>query len=718
MLIKKITIENFQSYYGEQSIAFSKGLNLVVGNGGKGKSKLFNAFYWVLFGKIYITDEGWSDTDGLPQSSHGAMHKYEFINKRALYEKREGGNVFTAVSLELEDDKGNLYTIVRSVTTSRTNTKEWDNEDAWHVQNNILKVDYENATGSVTKIGYQAEDIVRCLFPEEIRNYIWFQGESLESLINFRDPKTLKNAVSHISYYPYYEKLCSIIDKSYLKIERLERTRITSQNKQNNEVLALTSRMERLSVLIGEEDRKKKKLEHDIEVVKQGIADDDTKLQGLASYTQLVSDYNKVQQELRNIEAAINRNMDWLRTELPSRWILRGIGPMVEKADQLLHNYVQETFSTPTQKFIEDPGRKKLLEILHDGVCFVCGSKVEEGSEAHAHITNRLAEQEAFYKAQEEYLNNLEAAQKFTLMVGRIQDRPEKLKHYLQGIDSVYLEIDENLEAFYAKRARKKAEKEELDQEIEKIRKRYGVDPVTQANTASNITSSLNSSRTTLEQLERDLRICNNSIAQYTREKAEKAAKLEEMGVIGVDNKTIPETQWKNISYFLSDVCSRVKEDARLELLHKIQDRANQFYKKFTEHDNGYQGTVKINDDYSIEYDAGLNTSHNDRRKMSIINALLSLNQEAMGIYYPFISDAPTSSFDKETTHKYLLGVKDIFGQCIIMTKDVDIDDPMYKDLISQPNVSRVYLLESEKTCEEGKTPERHEVSTIVTFKN
>lgn len=471
-------------------------------------------------------------------------------------------------------------------------------------------------------------------------------------------------------------------------------------------------------MLIGEEERNKKKLEHDIEVVKQGIADDDTKLQGLASYTQLVSDYNKVQQDLRNIDAAINRNIDWMRAELPSRWIFRGIGSMVEKADQLLHDYVQETFSTPTQKFIEDPGRKKLLEILHDGVCFVCGSKVEEGSEAHAHITNRLAEQEAFYKAQEEYLNNLEAAQKFTLMVGRIQDRPEKLKHHLQGIDSVYLEIDENLEAFYAKRARKKAEKEELDQEIEKIRKRYGVDPVTQANTASNITSALTSSRSTLEKLERDLRICNNSITQYTREKAEKAAKLEEMGVVGVDNKTIPETQWKHISYFLSDVCSRVKENARVELLHKIQEKANLFYQKFTEHDNGYQGTVKINDDYSIEYDAGLNTSHNDRRKMSIINALLSLNQESMGIYYPFISDAPTSSFDKETTHKYLLGVKDIFGQCIIMTKDVDIDGPLYKDLISQPNVSRVYLLESEKTCEEGKTPERHEVSTIVTPKN
>ena len=37
----------------ETEVEFSNGLNLIIGNGGKGKSKLFNAFYWVLFGKIY-----------------------------------------------------------------------------------------------------------------------------------------------------------------------------------------------------------------------------------------------------------------------------------------------------------------------------------------------------------------------------------------------------------------------------------------------------------------------------------------------------------------------------------------------------------------------------------------------------------------------------------------------------------------------------------------
>lgn len=164
----------------------------------------------------------------------------------------------------------------------------------------------------------------------------------------------------------------------------------------------------------------------------------------------------------------------------------------------------------------------------------------------------------------------------------------------------------------------------------------------------------------------------------------------------------------------MEDICKRVQENARKQLLRKIEERANLFYKKFTEHDFGYKGNVKISDDYSIEFDAGLNTSHEDRKKMSIINALLSLNQDAMGIYYPFISDAPTSSFDIETSQKYLLGIKDIFQQSINMTKDVDIESDSYKDLVSKSGIGRVYLLDSNIFSSADQEPERHEVSTRI----
>lgn len=187
MTIKNITIENFQSYYESQTLEFSNGLNLIIGNGGKGKSKLFNAFYWVLFGKIYITGIGWCTTDNLPQSAKFAMQRYEFINKRALFKASVNEEVTASVQIELEDDKGVNYIIERSVGALRLENDDWDSDDAWQVRPNILKISFDSITGTRVLNDILAEDKINELFPDGIRNYIWFQGESLESLINFRN---------------------------------------------------------------------------------------------------------------------------------------------------------------------------------------------------------------------------------------------------------------------------------------------------------------------------------------------------------------------------------------------------------------------------------------------------------------------------------------------------------------------------------------------------
>ena len=116
MRITNLTINNFQSYYGLQSIDFGKGLNLIIGKGGKGKSKLFNAFYWVLFGKLYISEIGWRSTNGLPSNANFALKRHEFINKKALKETEANQSVTTSVSIEIIDDNGLVYEIERSVT--------------------------------------------------------------------------------------------------------------------------------------------------------------------------------------------------------------------------------------------------------------------------------------------------------------------------------------------------------------------------------------------------------------------------------------------------------------------------------------------------------------------------------------------------------------------------------------------------------------------------
>lgn len=715
MIIRNITIENFQSYYESQTIEFSKGLNLIIGNGGKGKSKLFNAFYWVLFGKIYITGIGWCTTDNLPQSAKFAMQRYEFINKRALFKAQINDKIRASVQIEIEDDKGNDYIIERSVSALRLEGEEWDSNDAWQVGGNMLKVSFDSTTGTKVLNDLLAEDKINELFPDGIRNYIWFQGESLESLINFRNKETLKAAVKHISYFPYYEKLSEIISKSKLKITGIESRKLKEVNKHNSSVKGLLSTIDNLNYKISREEENKKQFETHIETIKIALADGETKISGLASYSMLVKKYKDCENEINKLLSETTRIDEFQREKLPSLWVLRGIEPMIQQCKEIIEKHKEEEYTVPEKKYLDNPSRSKLEEILKDKKCFVCGTEFSEDDAPYHYITERLRLQEEYLKEMEEYTSNMQLSKQFNMFVGKIQDYPDSLLISLSKIDKQWKDSEDELERYMAQRRRKQDEKRKLDEQIEDIKKKHGVDPVTQAETAGIINSSIRASRSNLETLQRKLDVSKQTLSNYRSELRATERELEKLGAKDTTVAKVPETEWKHISTFLEDICKRVQENARKDLLHKIEERANLFYAKFTEHDNGYKGNVKIGEDYSIEFDAGLNTSHEDRKKMSIINALLSLNQEAMGTYYPFISDAPTSSFDLETTHKYLLGIKDIFGQSIVLTKDVDLESDKYLDLQNQSNVSRIYNLES-KIYSGDSNRGQHEVSTQITI--
>ena len=716
MKINSITINNFQSYYEEQTIEFGDGLNLVIGNGGKGKSKLFNAFYWVLFGKIYVTSEGWCTTDDLYLSSHKALHKFEYINKKALYDAKIDGKVDCYVQLDLTDDRGRNYIIERQASAIRQPVQEWDKPESWNVSPSSLKVTYDIATGTKSDNGIMAESIIADLFPEGIRGYIWFQGESLDSLIDFRKKQNLKDAVRHISYYPYYEKLTSIISKSKAKIESQESKKLKEANKQNSEIRSLLLKIDFLRGKIQTEEENKKKYENNIAQIEIALADDETKMQGLAGFSKLIKDYDDCEKEIIRINNQLTEIDNNQRSLLPSLWILRGIDKLVEQSKEIISSHVEVETAVPERKYIDEPSRAKLEEILNkDHQCFVCGSPVDD---AHPHavewIMNRLRMQEEYYKELDDYRNNLEFSKQFNMFVGKIQDYPDFVLRGLKGIDKQFQDTEEEMDKLIAKRRKYLEKKTELDKQIESVKQKYGVDPHREASTVPILTSNIKASRGNLDKQRKLMEACESAISDYTRQQENAERELKSKGGSSGTVTQVAETEWRHISTFLEDVCRIVQEKARKELLGKLEDRANQFYEKFTEHDMGYKGRVEIDEDYSITFDGGLNTSHEDRKKMSIINALLSLNQEAIGTYYPFISDAPTSSFDPSTTHKYLMGIKDIFGQSIIMTKDVEVGSDKYEDLYSQKNVSRIFQLDSQIYRSDLKEPEIWEVSTIV----
>ena len=716
MRINNITINNFQSYYGQQSVDFGKGLNLIIGKGGKGKSKLFNAFYWVLFGKLYISEIGWRSTDGLPNNANFALKRHEFINKKALKETEVGQYVNTSVSVEIIDDNGLVYEIERSVSAQRVAHENWDHEKAWTVDNNTLKISYESTTGTKVKTADLAADVISELFPEGIRGYIWFQGESLDDLINFRSHENLRDAVKHISYYPYYEKLSQIISAAKTKIGTLEAKHMREANKHNSTVRDLVGRIESAQRTIRTETEKKKQYEDEINAINLHLTESENKLSGLASFTQLVKEYGTCDTEIARINGKLNEVDTYQRRKLPELWILRGIEEMIRKSKEIIKQHVETEYTLPERKYLDNPSRSKLEEILRDKVCFVCGSPVDaEHQHAIDYILERMRMQEAYLQELEDYKTNLEFSKHFNMLIGKIADFPDSLLVSLSKIDGQFQDSENEIEKLQSQRKRLLEKKRSLDEKIEEAKKKHGVDPIQQAGTAQLLNSNMRGSRAELEKVKRRLNASEKIISDAKVELRTAERELEKIkGKGGVSITQVEETEWKNISTFLEDICTRVQEKARIELLHLIEKKANEFYFRFTEHDTGYKGRIDIDDNYTIRFDAGLNTSHEDRKKMSIINALLSLNQEALGTYYPFISDAPTSSFDPETTHKYLIGIKDIFEQTIIITKDVEIDSDNYNDIFNAANVSRIYNLESKLYCSDERDPEIFEVSTNI----
>jgi len=716
MLINNLTIHNFQSYYDNTSIDFSKGLNLIIGNGGKGKSKLFNAFYWVLFGDIYITDLGWCATNGLPYSAKMTMQKHEFINKKALYDCQVGKSVVCQVSLELEDDKHNFYTIERTVKATRQDASNWEKAPAWEVTPCMLKVTFDTPTGTRIVNDDMAEDKIRELFPTGIRGYIWFQGESLDSLINFRKPENLKDAVKHISYFPYYEKLTAIIASARTKIERQEAKHLKEINKQNSEAKKLLSDIEYLRNKIELEEQNKIKIEDHIEKIQVALAEDEGRVSGLAKFAELVTKYDKVELERKDILNELSNIDAEERKLLPSLWVLRDTDKLIQQCKEIIAAHVEEEYTAPEKKYLDNPGKAKLEEILYkDHRCFVCGSLVDDDHpETRDWILNRLKMQEDFHREMLEYRNNLEASKRFNMFVGRIQDYPDNLLLSIGAIDKQFQDLEDRIESLQVKLRNKQELQFKLNEQIEEIKRKNGVDPRREASQFTTFDRTVKASRANLEKEQRKLQNAELNIRDLKQQLHEKEKELKRSGAAAGIVTTVDETEWRQISTVLESICKSVQEKARKELLRSIEERANKFYDSFTRHDRGYKGKVEIGDDYSIQYDAGLNTSHEDRKKMSIINALLSLNQEALKTFYPFISDAPTSSFDPSTTHKYLIGIKDVFHQSIIMTKDVEIGSENYDDLLNQDKVSRIYQLSSLIHKDGDGEPEIYEVSTNV----
>lgn len=686
MLLKKLTIENFRSYYGKKEFVFGSKLNLILGTNGDGKSTLFEALNWVLTYKA-------TDIDKLPNIESLVSAKFF-----KLLPVNTPGPV--RVTLDVSTSIGQPRKLVREFYVEKR--EDGSMFASRHNHRALQKV------GNIWKERLLTDVLEReGVFPAKIKKFSILQGE--ERLNIFEDPTVLAELINMYSNVkdlaPYKDLAEYIIAKAHLAKERSKDKKETSTQSAKNllaEIDRLKKEVERVSVLLTEK--------------REVLRETDKKIQDIAGDYEIIKLIRSKKEEIHNLQLMIKSKENDLDLEYTTRlldelWILDGIAPFVnEYAEKMsgFENEIQGIREEHNRKIAEIYAQRKTLreakaklkadiesipgfmpelesmkQMLQEHRCKYCGTEAPEGSSAYNHIKKLL---ESYQSKLEESLEEIE---------DKIPDVPPlelggNVKLLAEGSRALLRSIettDYDARIFGAIRRNV-----EVQESIMKAHARIGqlndeiVQELSNSATGKDLMqyvddfSEISQWHHDHGQAEESVKTLSARLPEIRRELREKQEKYDKLGSSGKNRQFVDVYQ---IARLFGNSLDALEERTYNDFLVEISERANEYMRKITVDD--FRGVIKMEPSDDRKRKGSVDVLLRDNRDaiitnpnksllttkcISVILALADYNQEKQnGNGYPLILDAPTSSFDSGKDRTFYKSLSTLTSQCIIFTK-------------------------------------------------
>lgn len=690
MFIKSIKLKNFQSYFGDSNgIEFTEGLNIIAGSIASGKSKLFDAFYWVLNDKIYVTGKDWISTKNLGIS---------FVNDKAKYESTDINDIIeTSVEIVVKNNNEKRssrnidYTIKREFLIRRRELNDCFNSGNWNISPSTLTVEYVDPKTSNTEITHnqEAKDMIEKLFPSKISPYIWFQGEALDKLIDFDNKGTIRKAIDYISYVPLYKMMNNIISEVNKKITNRARkevgklsTDIRKYEELSREIELKNNTISNNKALIEEKTKTLAQREEQLEEV-------ETDLAALVEFPALNEEKREIENDIHNINETIERLDINERKKFSSLWMLYGTKHLFQSAaDRLIEfeDYRQSLINKEYELPEDVPGDVYINKMLKKEICLICDRPAEENSKPWNSIKAKLNR-----KLKPESLSNENEK-----INGEVLTFKTKLASLSRNYDSIKDEIlnhRKKLDDAYGERKIYQDKLQTVNDEIDKLYTKRGIDISEGAQTHRKKHGEYKTLNVDIRNLNRKIEGMKASIRDAEMNISKLEGDINKIQRTNKDVKVIEEEIAKYTKY-LSKHIANIEKKEYYKLVDQIESEANMSFGYITSVNNTIDGLIQIDRDtfrvLNIDREGreleNYNTGHYTLMKMCIINAIISLTNDYKDASYPFITDAPTSNLDDKATFAYLESISHTFNQSIVITKDIaedEIDDIKNKDYVS-----------------------------------
>jgi hypothetical protein len=692
MIIKRFIIQNFRSYYGEKVFEFQKGLNLILGANGDGKTTFYDALDFVLSD---TTDRG----NDVPLSS--------CVSAKMFHELGPGCAGIVRVSIEMLDNDNRDRMLERIIEVYK------DLDGAMVIQKHEHNA-YGAMAGGVRKKLLNARQLLQneALFPSIIKKYSLFKGE--RSLNIFDDKTTLHNLITMFSdikdlnpYKAFFKMADATSSNAVLAAQK--------KNRQNDV---------KATILLQERQKCEYRLsgyQKELEDLEESYSNTAAKLEAIEADLETIGLVSSIKEAIRSMQSEIERekkslNENYTYNLLDNLWILNGFSPVLEEFSDKMQSYSEKkeqlinlerskrikkkAEKEATAKAFEAikksltdlpwyiPDVKTMQSMLHQERCLVCGREAKEGSEAYNHIKEHLEEameqlgmtkktkQDNAEKVQPLFVNkNIESIHQMSIQLYQYGKNLNEITEEIENVNKKNQEIHERIQALHTKVDNKQ-------NEVARILAQSG---------SGNDIGELSNNWLDIKHWYKDkedasVRISRLIDTEIPKMKAEIKRITDDYkkvaGSAGAQEFIKINDFFKNMSSALVDAEER-SLDEFLETLCMV---ANNYLAMLNVDD--FTGIIRIYRDLrnaikvKLEDRSGRlienpNTSLNTTMHLSILFAISELCKGNYdGNEYPLILDAPTSSFDegKDKTFYEVMNNK-LSKQCIIVTKSY-----LYKD--------------------------------------
>jgi DNA sulfur modification protein DndD len=714
MIIKKIELDNFMCYAGKDNcIEFSEGINVIIGDNGYGKSKLYDAFYWVMYDQVFVPEK--------KEFQSTKTVKSKLISDKAKAEA-DGGRVTASVKITFHNvERDSMYILERRYSVSIESGNILENNDG---EFTIMEKELSYLNARMVTDEDKKKSILNSILPSQIKDYLWFQGEQVESIIDFNKQDTLTKAVNVLSNIARYDAMIEIAQAAAKTATTEYDREVKRLSKDSVKSAQLETRKSDLERKIQNEKAEQQEINNNLSRAESRCEE----LLNKQADAQKVSVLQERKRGLLNQLASLNQTLkteqvSFHRKMFRSKWVLKGTEDLQRQyakkfsdyekkklafeAEEKVKRKIEEEVSAnlQTRLPINVPEPNYVEWMLEKERCLVCDREAKKDTEAWLKIKELLDRPKDKKKSTKDAAT---VSQDFSDDLKRLYQNGLSLSNRIADIDDDINETLQRRNDLHGKVREANREIEAVESDIQKLL----ADTLLTSEQAENILNEYSIQNQKAKDFKEDLN-------RVTQEIEHNEGLLKGVNDQFKDLVTGELPAWlvekRDITKDFEVISKSTRERVFNSLIAQLEQEANVHYQAMTSGNRSARGKIKLrklpNGNYMPEIiDSngnpllGLNTSNLILVKLSAIMAIISAKGNS-GEVYTLITDAPTSVFGEDYTLGFCKTISKVYRQSIIMSKEFYKNQGLRNELLTNPEIEigKVYtitpsIFENERT--------------------